>query len=729
MAAPVSSFVRGAIAFTVVLSAVGCVSPRTYVKAEAAWDRGELDGAVKLYKLSLATNYLTPDEYDRALDQMASAARTLANNALDAAPTMTDSVAGLELLCDAAHRYSSMVKDGPLKQRLALAIGVQTDKAWGVVEQHASKKQFAAGLYLALRIATAVGEIKSERATKLTALREQTFAQHDAKASEAGDLLGLRAVHEGLRRWASPEAESGALKQLDMALKPQTSVTGQSGCGDTKDVARRINSGAGSVPVTVELHLNTCKPGGGRSSRMETYRWTEKQAYKAQVARYRTVYRVVRRETCKRPSGKPGYYEMYDCSQKQATREITGYDTVTKYRDVQRSARRQVTTQLYSHAIAGSAVVRWAGRTATVSISERKSRTERSHTGPNAKAMPSGHTAESIRSDVLRRAADKISTVIADAVRKSVLDTHAKRAAAASENGANSGDPGLAARTWLDAQAYLIRAGAGDPQAFEKRLALPAGTAANAVAGTLGFAKNAGSAARAAWIAPPRRIADTYDIGANNVQHAFAERGTWLLRLFVGYRTVASQDVPLQANREVTAGSYYGGGRWARPANGVSPMFDVGFASYVGKRTSEPQLYADGEQEWALSGGLGWLMAARLGFRTNRFGLYGGLRLDYMWHAMGDLHAAAWTAPLSVVTILRFHQRLPVHVEVWGNNLFSGNDDRGIEVVLSGALTGLVFRWQQAVLPARYGGVLGDDIVSIGAIPVTTMDIGMHVAF
>lgn len=417
------------------------------------------------------------------------------------------------------------------------------------------------------------------------------------------------------------------------------------------------------------------------------------------------------------------YIEIYDCSRKQAVREVSGYRTVTKHRMVKRSGRRKVVTLTHRYAFKGTANIRWNAGNYSVQVSNSLSRTAQSSTGPNGRSMPSDHTVANLRKKVIDRAIKNLTLAVKFMTSRDAESRYKHAMKAALKAGDQDG--------WIDAQIYLIRLGQGDESSVEKALKLPAGTLLNAIEGTSGIGPPARLIPALAAMRPPKRKEiDVWDGDSRGTMLGAASiaRGYPVFSQYLSYRDSQTLNVPLQGNREMGSGSFRGTFRYASPTSGLSPLIEGGYSFHVGKRTSKPHEYLDGEQEWALSGGVGLQSGWRLGFVTSRLSLFGGVRLDYSWNAIGDLHAAAWIAPFSAVAIVRIWQRYPLYVEVWGSNLFAAKDVYGAEISLQGGGgVGLFARFQQAPIDARYGGVVGDDIINIGATPIRTFDIGLQV--
>ncbi|MCO4763104.1 MAG: hypothetical protein KC502_16420 [Myxococcales bacterium] len=708
------------MAVIVLVGLPACEAPRHLTAGHRAFERGEFKQAQASYAKSLQSEYLTPDEYDSVMVRQrrfadAAAQRAVSRGPLSPSTSAAQAMARLKRLAEARRRYRSVHPDGPQQDKIDAAMTASAERAWQAVAALQAAKKYAGALHLAHNLVSIGPPPADKWRQRINMLHQRTAAHHSAqRAASSPTQLGLRALHEGLARWGDPKLPNTALAQLDRSLGHTIRVDKASGCGSPKSVARKLSGGSGDTAVTVSLTLSGCKPSAKRTSRMETYEYTHWVTSQVRKPVYRTVYRVTVRRTCRRPIGY-GKIELYDCSRKQQAREVSGYRTVTQRKAVKRKGRRRVTVQTYGYRMRAVATVNWKGgsRVLTVPLSETRSEKMSAKSGRAA-----GHTAAGIQRAAESAAARRLRAAIRHVV-NGTLKAHLKTQLAkqATDEAA-----------WLDMQVRLIRLNAGSPRALERRMGLPVGTASAAVSGKRPIWKSTLRVPKPT--APHRRVVDLGDLSSDALDAAFVERGTHFVRWFLGYRRAETVGLPVQGDRTLGAGAYYVSLRLLSTESGFGPMMDIGFASYVGGRTSDAFIYTDGEEEGGLSGGVGVNTALRAGFRANRVSLYGGVRLDYMWHALGDVRAAGWTAPLSVLTVLRFSQRYPINLEVWGYNLFNGNGDYGFELTLCGGnAMSWVFRMEQTRLNGRYGGLHADDIIDIGKATVRSMDLGLQVAF
>jgi len=700
---------------------VGCgAPPKLLSQADQAFDRGERIEALAAYKTAMSGEFLTRGEYSHARSRLRDLVAVQATAALAKAPTMPDPADALETLARARREYAGMIKDGPLMADLSAAMRKHAAQVWQRVKAHVAAKRDLEALILALRLANEGDGLQPGQKSELAAIRRRVKATQVKLASESGELAGKRAVHQGLAKWADPKLANPASKQLQRATRSAAKITGVSGsCSDGRAIGNRVSGGGGMFATEVSIAVSRCRPNTTSSTRKQSYTWYDTQTYYAQEPIYKTVYRKTIHRTCRRSIG-GGYVEVYDCSSKQAVREVSGYRRVKKSRRVAHKGTRLVTTVTHSYALSGSATIQWRDKRVVVPFSVNKSRRESSSTGRGGSSIPSGHTVGAQRSKALSEAVSKVRRAIqVQTVRQAHAFFSAKSDAATTA--------GIDA-AWLDAQAYLITFGKGDRARFEKLLGIPAGMAVAALRGVTGLGTGDEPPPIRAYRPPPRIKGHLWDMDRRYPGEGMLETGMYFLRYAIGYRSAETLDVPIQGNRDVGAGALNMTFRYMTPELGAGTMFDLGWAGYIGKRTSTAHKYLDGEEEWSLSGGVGVHSAARLGFQSTYLSLHGGVRLDYMWHALGDVHAADWTAPFSAVAAFRFAQRNPVVVEAWYGNLLGTNQSMGVDVMYYlGEGMGVVARWEQTAMNARYGGVIGDDIVSIGDIPIRTLDLALVV--
>ncbi len=684
---------------------------RLVVSADRLEKEGRSEEAARLYELVLREGGTNLTGRERVLGKLRRSTERVARGKLEALapqPSSMDKLAALAAVRQELHRVGA---SKGLVAETTRAMAVTADAAFGEAERLEREGRHAASLRFAdALVAPLPGE------TRLRAKRDDLASRVGLKFETmivgAQGYPGAVALRTGWMLRATGRAHPArkpAFEDLDRRARAQYAL--QLGPTVCSEIGRSLAGGFGGakgVLVQTRLDVGRCQPNVDESSRQEAYTYYVSESYQTTETHYDTVTEQ-QGQNCYTSFGPNGTTHQ-NCTPNYVTRSVPRTVTVTKTRQVPRTGYKTIVTRVFTFEVSGSVKMTAEERTVLQPFAVTGRTVQTTTTGG-----PEGtHVEGGDASDAEREALGRAERALAEA--RVRMDQERARAWLDKAARAESQGRELEAE---DAHVTALRI-TGKPSAetrvfAERKLALeddPAATLEGAAAPPPDTAKLAlvGPGDELAKAIPTERDAPRDDEGELRGRASGRERGAFSLNgAYVETDDVAQRgaSAPTRSGAGVSVtGEVALASRLARPL-GPTLMDALRFELTAGLRTGTRADSTQQLDQVLLGVGAGYRILA--GYRSERFGILGGLDARYRTFRVGDLLTYGFVAPLAVRGEWRINGPATVALSAWALSPFTDTQSVGASLDLPTTRSGwvLVARGEWLRMPASIGTTSG----------------------
>ncbi|WP_169928595.1 hypothetical protein [Labilithrix luteola] len=563
-----------------------------------------------------------------------------------------------------------------LERDLASAMEATANALWPDVESLERKARLEAAMTLAYAL-TAPLDPKSPIRAKRNDVTARITARIEATVAEARGHGGALAMRTGWMERVTGrthELRREALDDLDRKARVKWALEITPACTDaSSSLAPAISGGSGAL-VATRLDVGRCAPDETTTTRHETFVYYVTESY----TETKTVYDTVSEYQGQRCT--TSYGSSYpSCTSQYGTRQVPRTEYVTKTRQVPRTGVNTITETTYTYAVSGTVRFAFDEKVLLQPFEGQASEVHKVTVGP-AGTKEEGGLAADAKAAALARASEGIAAgkvrVDAERARQWLV----RASAAETQKRDFDAEDAFAVATRIEGKA--------SPQAkafFARRLGMDSDPADALAGNSLPAPMTAGLALRGEGNVFARTPLDTATTEERDGSEGYRPKGDfWIGVTYLGSSEALRNGVPAPSRNGLGASFRIGTALFSRAVSPLGPtMFDqlrgeVAFGTRLSPALDDARSPLDSSFLYAL--GVDYTVLA--GYRTPRFGLFGGVDPRARTLGIGDLRTYGLAAPIALRGELRLNGPAVLLLTAWGFSPVGDVDTFGVDAAL-----------------------------------------------
>lgn len=632
--------------------------------------------AASIYAIVLETGGAWVSDRRRVVTALREATEASARAQMTRLAASSASVAKFESLANARFDVHRTGGSPALEHDLSTAMETTASTLWPDVESLERKGRLEEAMTQAYAL-TAPLDPQSPMRAKRNEVTARITARIEASVAEARGHGGALAMRTGWMERVTGrthELRREALDDLDRKARVKWTLEVTPACPDvSSSLGQGVNGGAGA-PVATRLDVGQCVPDEKTITRYETFIYYVTESY----SEPQTVYDTVTEYQGQRCTTSYGSSSQ-TCTSQYGTRQVARTQYVTKTRQVPRTGVNTITETTYTYAVSGTVRFAFDEKVVLQPFEGRASEVHTITVGPRGTSEEGGSAADA-KAKALARAGEGIATGKTRVDAERARQWLARASAAETQKRELDAEDAFAVATRIEGKAA--------PQAkafFARTLAMDSDPADALAGSTMPAPMTVGLALQGEGNVFARPPADKPNAEERDGSDRYRPRGDfWIGGTYLASSDVVRNDLSEPSRSGLGASFRMGTALFSRLVAPLGPtMFDqlggdVAFGTRLSEALDEKRSALDSSFLYAF----GVDYAVLGGYRTPRFGLFGGVDPRARSLGVGDLRTYGIAAPITVRGEVRLDGPAVLALTAWGFSPVGDVETFGVDAVL-----------------------------------------------